>query len=121
LICPRDHRACDQIAQLGAALKRGGKIGNVGFKAGKRFVLFRDLENGGGIALGNAGRDRSWFGHVHPFDCGPTSALERSQCGGVHRRDAKQNAEIGGGLAEHEAPSKPVKLRHPPAIVYKYQ
>ncbi len=76
---------------------------DVSLERGKCAALFGQIEHGSGIALGNAGRYRSRFGHVHPFEFErpPTSRKVRAL---VRVLETYAAPEIGAVLAEQSRP-----------------
>ena len=89
---------------LGDVIKRATYA--VGFKPCDVICLFGKLIHSRSIAGRNTCGNRSWFGHVHPFDVlAPVSVATLRSPGALERLGSTQSAEIRGDVTEGSAPS----------------
>jgi hypothetical protein len=62
------NRTHNEIVKIGAVSQRPFQAVKVTLNGCELFRFLGQVKYGRGIACSNAGRDRSWFGHVNPFD-----------------------------------------------------
>ena len=66
LFLAQDDRRGDQVAQVSTGSKRGVDRLDILFQLRQGAFFLAQVEKRGGVARGDAGGDRSWFGHVNP-------------------------------------------------------